>query len=143
MSNFKDKYKNMERFYIPNIDDMHIGYEVYLYNIRDGWYPKILDHIDLEVMINYAYGHLTDDEYDEIYRIKYLDKSDIESLGFNEIIKDQYYIDWIGKDITFLIDDDMWCQLINEEDGIEDYLFQGTIKNKSELKRLLKQIGIC
>ena len=80
-----------------------------------------------------------------------LNKSDIQSLGFKvtcnhhqRTLSKVCYgkILHLGKDVEFLIDSDMWCQIIIHEDGIEDYLFQGTIKNKSELKVLLNQLGI-
>ena len=59
---------------------------------------------------------------------------DIESLGFKQTIEDQYYKD----DFELLIDDDLFIQII-KDDG---FVFQGTIKNKSEFKKLLIQTGI-
>jgi hypothetical protein len=73
-------------------------------------------------------------------RVKHLDREDIESLGFS-IVQDETDSQWFKND------------LLNTEIGIENnhitiriaqsfVLFSGTIKNKSELKRILKQIGV-
>lgn len=94
---------------------------------------------------------------DTKYRVKYLDQEDIESLGFNmnpinnrvfskksESAK-EFYIntgwsspvtDKISTVITNIIRDD------NMRIKHEHFLFNGIIKNKSELKRILKQIGV-
>jgi hypothetical protein len=86
-------------------------------------------------------------------RVKYLDREDIESLGFKFSGKS---IDiWFVKEGSFEIggwtsyqinlqyglDDKRLC--IYAVDSDETYpLFKGTVKNKSELKRILKMLNI-
>ena len=78
-------------------------------------------------------------------RVKYLDKEDIESLGFehDQSTKDGSYF-YSGT----LMTENQWC--INLKDfivdiydinGKSDFRFNGFVKNKSELKQILKMIG--
>jgi hypothetical protein len=72
-------------------------------------------------------------------RVKYLDKGDIESLGFKYIMTsyDGYYI---KDDIELgIIWDHKRYQIKRKGEGI---IFVGAIKNKSELVKLLKQLNI-
>ena len=101
--------------------------------------------------------------------VKYLSKEDIESLGFEQSENDTwigwhdyYYSKLISGNIPYFLHaslhtprmgDDYQIILhrgnprdINIEDQIKEYesevVFKGRIKNISELKRLLKQLGI-
>lgn len=85
-------------------------------------------------------------------RVKYLDKEDIESLGFKQISKYKYQSEktWLGigtgddKKVNIIYDLSshelmIWFQTNR---GEEDILFDGKINNLSELKVLIKQLGI-
>ena len=90
------------------------------------------------------------------YRVKYLDKSDIEELGWfldTNIGKSWYYshVNNIGdkslfaKTKDYYLDTTDFKEIVIHNDGDYDdrtNYFQGTIKNKSELKKLMQQIGI-
>ncbi len=91
--------------------------------------------------------------WDDI-RIKYLDKSDIESLGWKYTGKS---IDiWFEKEDSFDLGSwtahkiilhyglhDNRLHIYADDPGSGNYeLFRGIIKNKSELIKLMKQIGI-
>ncbi len=75
------------------------------------------------------------------FRVKYLDRSDIESLGY-EIIQDEHNCQWFKNangNIEIGLENDYHLTIrFTQSFG----LFSGTLKNKSELKRLLKQLGI-
>jgi hypothetical protein len=92
----------------------------------------------------------------EEFELKYLDKEDIESLGFKY---DENYVDFpeLGflKDTNYLSPYTQYLlyynpvtkkfrieRIINCGTDLDDYLFNGTIKNKSELIKLMKQLGI-
>ena len=97
-----------------------------------------------------------------IIRVKFLDKEDIEELGFKfiptgEILQtgDNYIIDAYekgffssGDNYTILtLYDDNFCHIYSNVNWVGDpsamsTIFTGKIKNKSELKVLLKQLGI-
>lgn len=76
--------------------------------------------------------------------IKYLDREDIESLGF-EIITEHIHIYKKGNFRMYKTEsygnNHYSIQKFDDNQNIFD-VFSGTIKNKSELKRILKQIGI-
>lgn len=93
-------------------------------------------------------------------RVKYLDKEDIESLGFesqycpdcynDDELKDGFVLSINEKEDVYLhLNNDQNISIVksimyNEHSGnwYDVKLFKGNIKNKSELKRLLTQIGV-
>ncbi len=82
-------------------------------------------------------------------RVKYLDREDIESLGweYKETTEGKYDYFWdkgTGKHSILYSETQKRCLVtIRDEVRKKDFtVFVGTIKNKSELKRLLKQLGI-
>ena len=114
------------KYYTPSIEEFHVGfeYEWKCSGTHTDWIKSVcntsMHPLDIDcIRVNN-------------YRVKYLDKEDIESLGFKQTIEDQYVL----NGIEFLIDDDLFVQII-KDDG---FLFQGTIKNKSELKRIFKMM---
>lgn len=73
-------------------------------------------------------------------KVKYLDKEDIESLGFKlTSCIDEFPEYEKGETIINLFQKNTNIYSIKNPGGT---LFQGTIKNKSELKTLLKQLNI-
>ena len=71
-------------------------------------------------------------------RVKYLDREDAESLGFVKWPDDDIYD--LGK---FQLHLGRYTDPYKVEiyDDNSEYCFVGTIKNKSELKKVLKMIG--
>ena len=143
---------NENKYYTPTIDEFHVGFE---YIISD-FYVKDKHEI-LDVMDDYGYPER--DELSHINawinncRVKYLDKEDIESFGFikNDLNMQQIYTDFfnMNKDCVknkcpyrLYIDYDSHLIMIKYPLSDGQILFNGTIKNKSELKTLLKQLGI-
>lgn len=116
------------KYYTPTIEEFHVGFE-YEYKYSDkGWTFKVYE----------PHFTINNVEVEEYCRVKHLDKEDIESLGFEQIEYDTYkkeniYIELNMEYKTFI-------SAIKQ--GESSILFQGTIKNKSELKKLLKQLGI-
>jgi hypothetical protein len=89
---------------------------------------------------------LVDSEFKEYVRVKRLDQEDIESLGFRDEGDGRMFS---GK--IMMLTEGNGDRTIKQElpytwkgTNYVDYrtLFSGFIKNKSELKRILKQIGI-
>ena len=81
---------------------------------------------------------------------KQLNENDFEALGWKKtyINKTNFF-----KEFTFWVIDDMWSLYWFEESPLiisidrgkypnQIQFFRGTIKNKSELKKLMKQLGI-
>ncbi len=137
----------MSKYYTPELEEFHVGFEYQslwgLEGINEEWHDEVYSEKDC---VNNLCGTL---------RVKHLDREDIESLGFychptdNRVFhnKDGIIINtgWsspVRKDeptlvITHQVFDESKTRVIHEH-----YLFNGTIKNKSELKRILKQLGI-
>lgn len=164
----------LNKYYTPNPDEMYIGFEYEIQdelvwdwnnefrNKKDflgnlitgsykkfnfGWFPKIYDGSELlKYEIQYVCIDNTLEPKLRSYRVKYLDKEDIESLGWkgndsNSVYftKDNYrLVHWItneGRDISIFEKYDGGTQ---EECLVRKCI----IKNKSELVKLMKQLEI-
>jgi len=134
-----------------------VGFEFEVYNSRDkfffetneGWYKTTMDFGVLGYMSN-LYRLILDKQV----RVKYLDKEDIESMGW-EIKNKKWRTDKNicaekinSKDperphcLWFICSDNML--IIDNGQSFEDEttFFRGIIKNKSELKKLMQQLNI-
>ena len=119
------------KYYTPEIEEFHVGfeYESHVYNSSS----KALFWLKAEM-------DLTFDYYISNTRVKYLDKEDIESFGFVFKGGDTHLTyHYGGYAITHTPSNNkinIYCY-----DGSE-FVNVITIKNKSELKKLLKQLNI-
>ena len=132
----------MEKYYTPEIEEFHIWfeYEWKCDGTKTDWTRSVCDSnmnpLDCDCR------RIND------YRVKYLDKEDIESFGFDhdQTTKDgsDYYKGSLISDSEFRLNTNkqnptlinIWNLRNNEQ------IFCGIIKNKSELKVLLKQLNI-
>lgn len=133
------------KYYQPELWEFHIGFEYQRVIEMDDddqfiWEDKIFPEeglctgsIDAPELVELYYNKYLDGSV----RVKYLDKEDIESLGF-KFIMTSYDGYWELGNITLGYSYDKRLQI---RKGTET-IFLGTIKNKSELKRILKQVGI-
>ncbi len=151
-------------YYTPTIEEFHVGFE-YEYNSSDKkhWTTCIIDKRDMTSSnIDWCAPNGIEDAFEQIetngIRVKYLDQFDIESLGWefkSEYIayykhklyvhefwgppesrtehKERYKLFFRKGEIT-----------ISNDQIYDDYekFFQGTIKNKSELIKLMQQLNI-
>ena len=148
------------KYYTPTIEEFHVGFE-YEHKERflDGtvktqedfdnskWVKQTCDsgimYIERALSGRNSKNGLCG------VRVKYLDQEDIESLGFeleesnkketiyrrscDNLMTEKEVQIWVDKEFDYI---DI-CNLRDKE----DYNFMGKIKNKSELKRVLKMIG--
>jgi hypothetical protein len=153
------------KYYTPEIEEFHVGFEYEIYgtyasnNIEGVWLPVVYE----EDLVN-----LTDDSFTvnlsrfnyriakKTIRVKHLDQEDIESLGFinyhNESVDDNIKtfhkavhntaIRAKGFDVNILLNVDTNTVRIFDITKGKYQIFVGTIKNKSELKRVLKMLNI-
>ena len=127
------------KYYTPEIEEFHVGFE---YEITNGyeWVKKIFSKEDLK---SFLYEQLENGINQQHIRVKYLDKEDIESLGWSDYIPPQEY-NHVWKKGNFWIS--VWFN--NEIPKVRItfknlfFLFDGNIKNKSELKKLMQQLQI-
>ena len=132
----------MDKYYTPELEEFHIGFEYEWLNENNEWIKETSPtEITIKDFNKQTYG----------LRVKYLNKEDIESLGwfhkyddfsFGEFIKSKngevdYHLTFDYENKNLIIG------LYNNEDTeFYDNIFIGTIKNKSELIKLLKQLKI-
>jgi hypothetical protein len=135
------------KYYQPSIEEFHVGFE---YERSMSKFEEI-EWIKLTMSVNFLSLDDIDDEIiKEEIRVKYLDQSDIESLGFTNIkdrgMSENYGDFFIKKDPIFqLANYELRYWYINNRlrvNRINGTIFDGTIKNLSELKVVLKQIGV-
>jgi hypothetical protein len=151
-----------EDYYVPEIEELHVGFECEFQGVDCNWTPNGWDketvvitpkekkvgvwQLDFDV-INFVYH---EGDVSNTLRVKYLDREDIESFGFE--------LDQCTKDgCVFykgnLMTKEEWCLIFGGKTNPKNYLsitsmknnpnsFTGTAKNKSELKRILKQLEI-
>ena len=129
----------MNKYYTPKIEEFCVGFECEaLVSFKDQnteeWLPLIMAGVGPEV-IGYHQNNW--------YRVKSLDKVDIESLGFTHLGSLWFQNDagdrirkWKGSQVDIYTD---WTVGTPSDHTLR---FRGSIKNKSELKRVLTQIGV-
>jgi len=156
------------KYYTPNITEFYVGFECEFFNNQQDkiWKKEICDEDAVSIAYT-TYEHGTsewEDNITKVFRVKYLDKEDIESLGFKQIEynksfssswatqfeKKDYilYLSSIHIDsnskallIGISIKDKVRC--LNKDMTYKEVsIFRGFIKNKSELKVLLRQLNI-
>ena len=130
------------KYYTPDITEFHVGFEYLVKSIEGNRL------IELDINVNHNFKYLQESITREEVLVKYLDQSDIESLGFECDDVDEPY-DFTGKRL-FLDKFNIimgvnynthWVEIRTYFVHGEEILFQGNVKNKSELKKILKQIG--
>lgn len=131
-----------KKYYNPKLEEFHIGFEYESNLLDEGWEQEIFEpnRVDDAILINMFFSNIKNPD---CYRVKYLDKEDIEEFGFKEINEGWYHQYPNSNKDGFQI-------LYNEKElhisfGKHEYsktVFKGIIKNKSELKRLLTQLQI-
>jgi hypothetical protein len=128
------------KYYTPAIEEFHVGFEYEWKNEDGNW---IKENSPTEITVE---GY---DEQTYGLKVKYLDKEDIESLGFKQITNDCYNLPvkefrgMLDQEVRILVKDTILiylAQKLNESNT--HVLFTGYIKNKSELKIILKQLNI-
>lgn len=139
------------KYYTPSIEEFHVGFKFELLeplkqgavSAFEGWQKLTVK--DISLLSNKYFKELFKQKY---IRVKYLDSIDIQDLGFELLHNDGDALEFNIADkydeITYLWFDYETHNIdIYVGDGYDkDYLFQGTIKNKSELKKVLKMIGV-
>jgi hypothetical protein len=158
----------MDKYYTPSIEEIYFGFEFeinnsfeyYFFEGAFGWHKSVIDYGCLGDLKN-----LTRLIIDKQIRVKYLDREDIESLGwYSEQILDiwkessefelGYSFDITKEDLDseahLMYDDDTHIARIYRADTYDEItgnwtqhiLFHGTLKNKSELKKLMSMLDI-
>lgn len=147
-----------DKYYIPSAEEFCIGFEYEVLQagnkreFEDGDWSSLMeiDREDKWVKTKYPdpfLGYNTDRILDTYsVRTKYLDKEDIEELDFIYIKEEKPWLLFKKGNIYLILrneNTDRFNIIISySEECIQDKIFKGIIKNKSEFKRLLTQLEI-
>ena len=140
-----------DKYYTPTKEEFYIGFECDIYDEDDRTWDTV--YIDTQPSLCNITGLSLD------IRVKYLDKDDIEDLGFSDYkrsvcnwyklegrFEDSFasYGYWSKIRLIHCSDNNVIKILAYEYswDEEENVLYAGKCKNKSELKVLLKQLNI-
>lgn len=131
------------KYYTPKIEEFHAEFEYEIY-VNNNWIKRTVSNWDI-------LGEFVIDSIEETLfsiglqntRVKFLDKEDIESFGFKCTSDkfDFYTFEKDSIDISFYSKDRKINSFIQIED-CEIQVFAGTVKNKSELKKILQMLNI-
>ena len=142
------------KYYTPTIEEFHVGFEYEELSGTDSEGGE--DWSTREIIHSFgAFDEDIDALEDGFIRVKYLDKQDIEELGFKRLnskildnILDEYripYNDSTNEIISLIIREGrVVISYGYKETPLDKFKtwFAGYIKNKSELKRVLKMLDI-
>ena len=143
----------MVKYYTPEIEEFYHGFEYEVWYssayTKENWIKETFEFYDKDEIYHYDSVDLIPSfkSNGDSIRVKYLDKEDIESLGFSQITDDCFNISNINYrglvdcDLRILIRKTILIYIIEPNDTSHT-LFTGNIKNKSELVKLLKQLQI-
>lgn len=135
-----------EKYYTPTIEEFYVGFE---YERCDDGYKYFSDKfpgaIDIKLFYEFPNRFLP------YFRVKYLDREDIESFGFS--FETDYTIKLhFKKQVVHRGDEaiinvyyncvNRWIMISLKRGDQFNTIFCGYIKNKSEFSRLLKQLSI-
>ena len=143
------------KYYTPEIDEFHVGFG-FEDSYGDEEYAKnLIDQLNIKDVISF----FLDEEVD--IRVKYIDKQDLIELGFvlvkehsDELVFQFNNGDYCFYELTLDLDNDnrvcieQWTQnkivatILPRDQWRCFNIFYGMIKNKSELIKVLKMLGI-
>lgn len=135
------------KYYTPHLSEFYVGFEYEELNILsvydDHWKVKVKKEVFTQELWRSGYSNwnFLDKLQEGKIRVKYLDKEDIESLGFVPC----EYKGTIGykknRTIIYFFSFPERSPYVSID--IEDtQYFRGSINNKSELKKVLQMLGI-
>jgi hypothetical protein len=127
--------KEENKYYQPTIEEFHVGFEYEAMMIHE---DRFLKHIVEEL------NHITGFSPPTELRVKHLDQEDIESFGWVHDENECYYDGNWGDIALYHSDGERKVRIVAYPHSPikSSILFNGTIRNKSELKRVLTQIGV-
>jgi hypothetical protein len=135
------------KYYTPTVEEFYVGFEYEFRTLKE-WEERKID----EVYDGYycTLGSVKEGLKEDRIRVKYLDKEDIESLGFKYLGKSIHGWFELERDfglgnykiqIHYGYSDNGLCVKAVKGSNVHS-LFDGIVKNKSELIKLLIQLRI-
>lgn len=133
-----EELEQKDKYYIPSLEEWHVGFE---YEV------KCIDMTNGEKSCWSRIKALVPEDFTIFKRdillcrnrVKYLDAEDIESFGFKPDPSGERYFELGGYQLYVNIHPIHNITIYNEAATI---IFQGTVKNANELKKVLQMIGV-
>ena len=139
------------KYYTPEIEEFHVGFEFCDKHSNspeeeNNWIKR-----EYTLTAEYELDTINKRINKGLIRIKYLDREDIESLGFfvatTSGMEAAYGKRDDNNELRFILREKYHNNTIEIErilyyNSGKKTIFDGTIKNKSELKKVLKMLGI-
>ena len=135
-------------FYTPTIDEFHVGFEFEFLNNKEKiffvteegnkWLKTEMPFIGVLSELKNIRKLILDKQV----RVKHIDKDDCISLGLKLKVWDNGsgYFE-IGNYTIGIYGTDLFCTVSQNDYGNNIIRFSGDLKNKTELKRILRQVG--
>lgn len=158
---------SQEKFYIPNLSEFYYGFLFEFFNSKEHLYFSVFEEntwntIEMGNGLLFDLSNVHRLLLDKQIRVKYLDREDIESCGwkYGGTNKIRNWYDgneaWFNNTVPTSVSGRYFSiQLIHDShyNGIiikattnsgaqAECFFEGTIKNKSELQKLMSQLNI-
>ena len=146
---------NINKYYTPEIKEFHVGFEFEYMSVEtNGWVsidkdmwlrPKGAEETHLLRSVNEWDRCIKHADLTKV-RVKYLDREDIESLGWIYILDEVNYYKLNNFKLYYF--GNTFISIDKTDHSKYNYVaayqyFRGTIKNKSELIKLMKQLNVC
>ena len=128
------------KYYTPKVEEFHVGFE-YEYFIMEGWQPVAYHPSDMAEAERFL-----ETLYSNKIRVKYLDREDIESLGFKfgtQLTERtaMYHLEACNH-TSLSYNEKEHTIRVAVHNGVVEVLKNIIIKNKSELRKILIQAEI-
>ena len=126
------------KHYTPEIEEFHVGFEFERASVDCNW---IINEWNKEVVNTNTCLKIIE-KHIGFQRVKYLDKEDVENMGWKSHKEIQHYYKSPCDNFILRIKYEGVCIYVYDEYTVDKLIFEGIIKNKTELKKLLKQLRI-
>lgn len=135
-------------YYTPSIEEFCVGFEFEHRSDNNEWSPFTIKTLNnMATLSKGLNGKLNAPPwYENLYlndyevRVKYLDREDLESLGFKDQV--EFYV---NEAFTIYVkantNKGLWLEIYRKDTVDEGLAFEGRVKNKSQLRKLLILIG--
>lgn len=127
---------NDSRYYTPDVTEFHVGFEFEFHSDKREWKKFVFDLFKpMAVLQNVV-------DNSEMFRVKYLDEADLVELGWvdSKLGYKNTKAYHIGSTELFFYDKCANNVYITDKSACG--IFDGTIRNKSELRKVMAMLGI-
>ncbi len=143
----------MNKYYTPNISEFHMGFECEFKNKQQGneWKREVCDQDTLNIAFHVFEENDVEDKFEDNFRVKYINSEDIEQLGWGDRgtlyetwnlrcpLGNAYYLQYGTSIDPAVKDQDTFFRITQHKSHT---VFLGYIKNKSQLKALMKMLDM-